>query len=101
MSGFDNSSTLCVCASVFNACEVYKAVVQGACICVLLYCCAIVSHRTLPRIVTVSQDASACADPNRCCVDAPTPLGPDCVGDHRGQWSFNDTQWFQGQVSQR
>ena len=45
-------------------------------------------------------DADSCAD-RGCCVDAYIPLGPTCVGDHRGFWSVNSTPWFQGCVHPR
>ena len=40
-------------------------------------------------------DADSCGD-RGCCVDPYIPLGPSCVGDHRGFWSVNATPWFQG-----
>ena len=43
-------------------------------------------------------DADQCADPNSCCVDKYVPLGPTCIGDHRGEWSYNATNWFMGCV---
>lgn len=46
-------------------------------------------------------DDYRCADPDACCVDASIPLGPDCQGDHRGQWSVNGTGWFMGQIHPR
>ena len=44
-------------------------------------------------------DAYQCADPDACCVERYTPLGAACEGDHRGQWSFDGTNWFQGCVA--
>lgn len=45
-------------------------------------------------------DADDCAN-KACCVDAPEQLGPDCEGDHRGQWSYNGTKWFMGCIHPR
>jgi len=36
-----------------------------------------------------------------CCVDAYIPLGRNCVGDHRGQWSINGTPGFMGYLHPR
>ncbi len=36
-----------------------------------------------------------------CCVDPYIPLGPKCVGDHRGQWSVNGTPGFMGYLHPR
>jgi sialate O-acetylesterase len=47
-------------------------------------------------------DANECNQAGKsCCVTKAQPLGPDCVGDHRGEWSFDETNWFQGQVHPR
>ena len=45
-------------------------------------------------------DADTCAN-RGCCVDPYIPLGPTCVGDHRGFWSVNATPWFQGCIHPR
>lgn len=37
----------------------------------------------------------------QCCVDPYIPLGPNCVGDHRGQWSINGTGGFMGYLHPR
>lgn len=36
-----------------------------------------------------------------CCVEDYIPLGKDCVGDHRGQWSVNNTPQFMGDLHYR
>lgn len=41
-----------------------------------------------------------CADAG-CCVEPYVPLGPNCRGDHRGQWSTNDTAFFMGCIHPR
>ena len=40
-------------------------------------------------------DGYGCAD-DACCVETYVPLGPKCVGDHRGLWSVNNTHSFMG-----
>lgn len=45
-------------------------------------------------------DADACSDLS-CCVDKSVPLGPTCVGDHRGEFDRNSTNWFMGCVHPR
>jgi len=45
-------------------------------------------------------DADRC-DSLNCCVDPDMPLGTQCVGDHRGEWSVNGTQWFMGAIHPR
>jgi hypothetical protein len=46
-------------------------------------------------------DANQCADPLSCCVPTWSPLGKKCIGDHRGEFSWWDTNWFMGQVHPR
>jgi len=47
-------------------------------------------------------DADACKqDGASCCVTKAQPLGPDCRGDHRGEWDYDSTNWFMGQVHPR
>ncbi len=45
-------------------------------------------------------DADRCDDLS-CCVTTEQPLGPQCIGDHRGQWDINGTQWFMGCIHPR
>jgi len=45
-------------------------------------------------------DAYGCAS-SGCCVEDYIPLGKDCVGDHRGQWSVNNTPQFMGDLHYR
>jgi len=46
-------------------------------------------------------DADQCATPLSCCVPAWAPLGEKCIGDHRGEYAYWDTNWFMGQVHPR
>ena len=45
-------------------------------------------------------DGFGCAD-DSCCVETYIPLGPKCVGDHRGLWSINNTHSFMGYLHPR
>lgn len=47
-------------------------------------------------------DADQCNQKGKsCCVTKAQPLGADCVGDHRGEWDYDSTNWFMGQVHPR
>jgi hypothetical protein len=52
-------------------------------------------------------DADACKQADKsgggqsCCVTKAQPLGANCRGDHRGQWDYDSTNWFMGQVHPR
>jgi hypothetical protein len=47
-------------------------------------------------------DADQCKqDGESCCVTPNQPLGPNCRGDHRGEWDYDSTNWFMGQVHPR
>lgn len=59
------------------------------------------TYRALAHDAGDQWDADACATPNACCVPAWAALGGGCQGDHRGQYDFWGTHWFQGQVHPR
>jgi hypothetical protein len=59
-------------------------------------------YRALGHDAGDQWDASGCAlPPLQCCVPTWQPLGRTCLGDHRGQFDWWDTNWFQGQVHPR
>ena len=59
------------------------------------------TYRALAHDAGDQWDADSCAKPNSCCVPTWQALGAQCKGDHRGQWDFWSTNWFQGQVHPR
>ena len=68
----------------------------------------VVPNPAMPRVFAAlghdagdQWDADQCATPLSCCVPTWQPLGPKCLGDHRGEFSYWDTNWFMGQVHPR
>lgn len=69
----------------------------------------VVPNPALPNVFSASTydlgdpwDADQCSQTGEsCCVTLEQPLGPNCRGDHRGEWDYDGTNWFMGQVHPR
>ena len=49
-----------------------------------------------PNCATNGTFGGAPFDGQHCCVDKSHPLGPQCKGDHRGEWAMNETRYWAG-----